>query len=205
MTTCPTRCSTPFAGSAMSSGLPDRPGRTIGVKLIVYYSAYFVASVLLVLGLAYVLLSSSLERKDRQQIQWELGELLTIYGTGGVVGVRDFLNAQEAAGMSEPFSVRLFGADGATLFVWRPAQLTAVDPEYLRNAPITPADEWVLLPVAKASPLELTAVALSDGGRLEVGASTEDRKDVLRGFQRVALLTLIPVVVLGLGGGALLA
>jgi signal transduction histidine kinase len=189
----------------MSSALPRRRGWTIGVKLIVYYSAYFVASALLVLGLAYVLLSSSLERKDRQQIQWELGELLAVYGTGGVVGVREFLIAQDTAGMSEPFSVRLFGADGTVVFVWRPVQLTGVDPEYLRRAPMTPADEWVLLPVAKAAPLELTAVVLPDGGRLEVGGSTGDRNEALSGFERVALLTLIPVVALGLVGGALLA
>jgi signal transduction histidine kinase len=189
----------------MSSALPSRRGRTIGVKLIVYYSAYFVASVLLVLGLAYVLLSSSLERKDRQQIQMELNELLGLYRIGGVSAVREFLIAQEAEGMSEPFSVRLFGADETVVFVWLPVQLPGVDLDYLRRAPMTPADEWVLLPLAKAPPLEVTAVVLADGGRLEVGGSTGDREEVLSGFERVALLTLIPVVALGLVGGALLA
>jgi len=192
---------------AMSSAPRSRLWRTIGVKLTVYSSAYFVVSVLLMLGLAYALLSSSLQRKDQQQIQWELGELLGLYRTGGVVAVRDFLAFQEAAGISEPFAVRLLGADGTIRFVWKPSQLAALDLEQFRTAPFVPAGEWALLAVSGGAvpPLEITSVVLPDGGRLEVGGSTGDREEVLQGFRRVALLILIPVLALGLVGGALLA
>jgi signal transduction histidine kinase len=192
---------------ATSSARRKGLGLTIGVKLTVYASAYFVASVLLVLGLAYVLLSSALEREDRQQIRWELGELLAIYRTGGVNAVREFLAGQEASGTGEPFAVRLLGADGTTRFIWKPAQLASLDSAYFHNAPLGPAGEWRLLrgPVAAEPGLELTSVVLPDGGRLEVGGSISDRTEVLQGFRRVALLIILPVLALGLVGGSLLA
>jgi signal transduction histidine kinase len=189
----------------MSSAFRSRAGKTIGIRLTLYYSAYFVASVLLVLGLAYVLLSTALQRKDHQQIQLELGELAAFYRTGGVVAVRDFLAAQEASGTAEPFTVRLIGADGTIRFLWRPAQLGALDPERLRGMPVVPAGEWILRALADGLSLEVTAVDLADGARLEVGGSTGDRDQVLAGFRRVTFLTLIPVLALGLIGGALLA
>jgi signal transduction histidine kinase len=166
-----------------------------------------VASVLVVLGLAYVLLSSALEREDRQQIQWELGELLALYRSGGVAAVRDFLVGQEASGTGEPFAVRLLDADGTTRFIWKPAQLTTLDARHFENAPVGPAGEWRVLsrPGATGSDLELTSVLLPDGGRLEVAGSTGDRAEVLQRFRRVALLVLVPVLALGLVGGSLLA
>ncbi|HET9490758.1 MAG TPA: HAMP domain-containing sensor histidine kinase [Methylomirabilota bacterium] len=165
------------------------------------------ASVLVVLGLAYVLLSSALEREDRQQIQWELGELLALYRSGGVTAVRDLLVGQEASGTGEPFAVRLLDADGTTRFIWKPAQLTTLDARYFENAPIGPAGEWRVLsrPGATGSDLELTSVPLPDGGRLEVAGSTGDRAEVLQRFRRVAFLVLVPVLALGLVGGTLLA
>ncbi len=189
----------------MSSGPFSRSGKTIGVKLTVYYSAYFVTSVLLVLGLAYVLLSTALQRKDQQQIQLELEELAVLYRTGGVAAVRDFLAAQEASGASEPFTARLLGPDGTPRFVWRPAPLGALDLEQLRTGPSVPVGQWTLVALSGGPPLEITSVAFPDGGRLEVGGSTGDRNNTLQGFRRIALLILVPVLTLGLVGGTLLA
>jgi signal transduction histidine kinase len=189
----------------MSSGPFSRSGKSIGFKLTVYYSAYFVAGVLLVLGLAYVLLSTALERKDQQQVQLELEELVGLYRTGGAAAVRDFLVGQEASGSSEPFTARLIGPDGTPRFVWRPTPLGALDLEQLRTAPSVPVGQWTLVAVSGGPPLEITAVDLPDGGRLEVGGSTGDRDVTLQGFRRIALLILVPVLALGLVGGTLLA
>jgi signal transduction histidine kinase len=189
----------------MSSGPFSRSGKSIGVKLTVYYSAYFVAGVLLVLGLAYVLLSTALERKDQQQAQLELEELVALYRTGGDAAVRDFLAGQEASGNSEPFTARLIGPDGTPRFVWRPTALGALDLEQLRTAPSVPVGQWTLVAISGGPPLEITAIDLPDGGRLEVGGSTGDRDVALRGFRRIALLVLVPVLALGLVGGTLLA
>jgi signal transduction histidine kinase len=192
-------------GLAMSFTPRRLPWRSLGVRLTLYYSAYFVAGVLLVLGLAYVLLSSSLQRKDRQQIQLELEELAALYRAGGVEAVQDFLAAQEASGTSEPFTARLIGPDGTLRFVWRPTPLGALDLEQLRTGPAVPAGQWTLVAVSGGPPLELTAIDLPDGSRLEVGGSTGDRNNALQDFRRIALLILVPALALGLVGGMLLA
>ncbi len=190
----------------MSSAPPSRPWRAISVRLTVYYSAYFVGSVVLLLGLAYFLLSSSLQRKDREAILGELRELAALYRGGGPTAIQDLLAAQEASGASEPFVVRVLGSDHTIRFMWKPSPL-ALDLERLRTAAIVPEQDWVFLSLSgpDTPALEITSVALADGGRLEVGGSTADRDEVLRHFRWVVLLALVPVLVLGIAGGALLA
>jgi signal transduction histidine kinase len=181
--------------------------RTISVRLTAYYSAYFVAGVLLVLGLSYLVLSSSLERRDREAIQGELAELTAVHRVRGLAALRELLTLQERSGTTEPFVVRVVGPDRTPLFVWWPAQLSGLDAEQLRRAPAVPEREWLRLamPGREAPTLEMTSAALADGGRLEVGGSTGDREEVLRHFRRIIVLVVVPVLVLGIVGGALLA
>jgi signal transduction histidine kinase len=192
----------------MSSARHSRASwRTISVRLTVYYSAYFVASVLLLLGLSYLFLSSSLERRDREAIQGELAELTAIHRARGLAAVRDLLTLQEGSGTAEPFVVRVVGPDRTPLLLWWPAQLAGVDTEQLRRAPAVPEREWLIVPPhgRDAPTLEMTSAALADGGRLEVGGSTGGRQAILGQFRRILVLVVVPVLVLGLVGGALLA
>jgi signal transduction histidine kinase len=158
------------------------------------------------LGLAYLLVSSSLERKDREIIEGELAELTALYRASGVAGVRDFLGLQDVAATTEPFVVRVLAADGTAVFVWRPPKLATVGVAQLRAVPPAPEGRWTLIEFPGAGiALEMTSTTLSDGGRLEVGGTTGDRERLLESFRRVAVLVLMPVLVLGAVGGALLA
>ena len=69
-----------------------RVPRTVGFRLAVWSSAFFVASTLVSFGLAYVLVSSSLQQSERASIQMELDELAARYRSGGLPGL-----AQELA------------------------------------------------------------------------------------------------------------
>jgi signal transduction histidine kinase len=51
----------------------------------------------------------------------------------------------------------------------------------------------------------MTSAPLADGGRIEVGGSTGDREEVLRHFRVATAVAVVPVLVLGIVGGALLA
>jgi signal transduction histidine kinase len=192
----------------MSSAPPSRSWwRALSVRLTVYYSAYFVASILVLLGLAYLFLASSLQRKDREAIQGELAEVTALHRARGLEAVRELLTSQEASGTTEPFVVRVVAPDGKPLFLWKPAQLAAIDPEELRQARVVPEREWSLvrMPGHGAPSLEMTSAPLADGGRIEVGGSTGDREEVLRHFRVATAVAVVPVLVLGIVGGALLA
>src|ERR1700730_14112698 len=88
----PRRWSTPCEASGMSFERLRRVPRTVGFRLAVWSSAFFVASTLVSFGLAYVLVSSSLQQSERASIQMELDELAARYRSGGLPGL-----AQELA------------------------------------------------------------------------------------------------------------
>ena len=178
----------------------------IGLRLTVYYSAYITVSMLLVLALAYLALSTSLERKDREALLDELAEMSALHRGGGLAAVRNFFAAQATSERTEPFVIRVLGPEGTVLFVWRSPQLATLDVERLRELPPVPEGEWRrhVVPGQAASALEIVSAGVPDGGRVEVGGSTGDRDEVLTSYRRIALLALVVVLVLGVSGGVLL-
>jgi signal transduction histidine kinase len=190
----------------MSSALRS-PWRTVGLRLTVYYAVYIMVSVLLVLALAYVILSTSLEGKDREAILDELGEMSALYRRGRLAAVQEYLALQQASERTERFVIRILAADGTVVFVWRSPQLAAFDPESLHELPRVPAGQWRRHAGAgdPAAVLDMGSAALDDGGVVEVGSSTQERDDVLTTFRRAGLLALVVVLGLGASGGALLA
>jgi signal transduction histidine kinase len=179
----------------------------IGLRLTAYYSVVFVVSVVLVLAAAHVLMSASLRRMEHDAIRGELLEIAAHYHAGGLQAVSGLLAFQEGTGTSEPFIIRLTGADGSLLLTWRPPRWADVNLERLSQMPLTTSGQWTELASVdrRTRSLEVTATRLDDGTILEVGGSSDDRQQIMRGFRRVAGLMLVPVMVLGVGGGMLLA
>ena len=79
------------------------PWKTVGLRLTVYYAVYITVSVLLVLTLAYMVLSTSLEGKDREAILDEVAEMSALYRRGGLAAVREYLALQQASERTERF------------------------------------------------------------------------------------------------------
>src|SRR4030095_5336508 len=80
--------------------------KTIGFRLAVWSSAVFIVGALTLFGLAYVLLSASLDSRDRVAIQLELNELAAEYRGGGLERLGRFLTFQEEAHSRAPLLPR---------------------------------------------------------------------------------------------------
>src|SRR5690242_5064 len=134
--------------------------RTVGFRLALWSTAFFAAITVVAFGLAYVLVSTSLERTDREAIRLELGELSTLYRTGGLSRLADELALQEHEETTEPFLVRVLGAGGGAPFVMTPARWKGFDLSHLNPAP----REWAILPDRRRKKtLEVTALRMPDG------------------------------------------
>src|SRR3954468_18493496 len=103
----------------------DRARRTIGFRLMLWYSAIFVVSTSFLFALAYLLLSSSIERKDTEDVEEKLKEYAAQYQTGGPEALGREVGLEKRSG--NIYFVRIAGSDGNTLYFDDPAQWSAFD------------------------------------------------------------------------------
>jgi methyl-accepting chemotaxis protein len=190
----------------MSSGRPSAFWKTIGFRLAAWSSAVFVVGALTLFGLAYVLLSASLDSRDRAAIQTELNELGAEYRAGGFDGLDRFLAFQEQSDSSEPYVVRALDTRGIVRLVKVPPQWTGYDLRGLDAPGEATGVQWFSLRSRRLDDtLEVGSHRLEDGTVLQVGKTTEDRREVLAHFRAATAVAAGPVLLLGAVGGALLS
>jgi signal transduction histidine kinase len=181
-----------------------RVPRTVGFRLALWSSAFFVSSTLVSFALAYVFVSSSLQQSDRDGIQIELRELAARYRSGGLPGLAQELALQEAIGTTEPFLVRVVDPGNRAPFVAAPHRWAGFDLDRLDSA--RAAQEWISLPARRGDKvLEVTSLRTPDGAVLQVGKTTENRDEVLERFRATVAGVVTPLLVLSLAGGLFLA
>ena len=183
-----------------------RTTRTVGFRLTVWSSSFFVVGSLALFGLAYVVVSSSLRERDDEAIRLESVELAAQYRLGGLPMLAHQLDQQERLGTTEPFLVRMIGPDGTVIFLGTPERWGEFDLDHLAS-PGRPLDkEWISLRARRDDKVvDVKSVPLPDGALLQVGKTTEDRAAIMQRFRAAAAGVTIAVLVVGVGGGLLLA
>jgi signal transduction histidine kinase len=179
--------------------------KTIGFRLAVWSFSFFVVGSGVLFGLAYLLVSASLQQRDRDNIAMELRELAGFYRAGGRFGVEEELARQDRLDIAEGFWIRLAVGDTAHVIRggarWSKFDLRPID------SPPTGADkQWFSLPSRRGHRvLEVAALRLSDGAILQVGQATNDREAVLHQFRSTVAGVLIPILLLGAASGTFIA
>jgi signal transduction histidine kinase len=182
-----------------------RTTRTVGFRLTVWSSSFFVVGSLALFGLAYVVVSSSLRERDDEAIRLESVELAAQYGLGGVPMLAEQLEHQERLGTTEPFLVRMIGPTGTIIFLGTPERWGEFELDHLGTAAGPPEKEWISLRARRDDKVvDVTSLRMPDGALLQVGKTTEDRAAIMQRFRAAAAGVTIAVLVLGVGGGLLL-
>lgn len=150
-----------------------RRGRPLFLTL--WYSALFVAGSLAIVLLTYLLTASSLAQRDHQIIQAKLGEYSSVYARGGLRALAATVQAEQRS-MPERLFVRVVDR-GAEAIV------------------LSDREQWD--PVT----LETATVTLADGTLVQVGKSTEARRDLLARFRATLGLVTLSILAVALGGG----
>ena len=175
--------------------------QSIGARLALAYAALFLVSTAALFALAYVLLSGSLRDRDRAVIAGEVGEFAEELAEGGLEALREEVaHASDEPG-SPPYAVRLVAPDGRPTLTTPEALWESYAPAAL--AGVAPGRWGVLDGHGDAPPLDVTATE-TPVGTLYVGAPAA-RDEVLERFRELFALILIPVLLLGFGGGLVLA
>jgi len=206
----------------MSSASPDRStgflrgavervrhqwqAQTLGVRLVAGYAVLFTASVALLAALAYGLLIYFLQQPDRAFMEAQAQELAAAYERGGAKALRATLEGAASDERRQEILVRLLDDAGRTLLLYNPDNWRPADLDSLRNRPLPDASAWIPLGLAEdGDPLAAYALRLAPDRVLQVGMDADLRADVLDSMQSVFLTTAVPVILLALLGGTLLA
>ena len=186
----------------MSSSWLDRVSQALGLRLAAWYLGTFLASTLVIVGLTYGLLASSLETRDHDLIQSTLREYATRYQAGGLPALAGAIEVEQRSGLREPLFVRLVGPFQDVLLYSLPETWGAFD---LSDLPGGPDDIWGQVRARdRNAVLEVATLPLGGGTVLQVGKSNEARDLLLSNFRRVLGLAAAAAVAIGIIGGLFL-
>jgi len=184
----------------------NRFRKTTGFRLIVWYSAIFVLSALLLFALTYIFLSSSLNQKTREDVHSKLEEYAAQYRAGGLEGLKREVALEKKSEKDSTFLVRVEGPQNRALLLDDPDQWAGFDLQELERRTGIAGERRMRLDARDGeSSLYLESTSLDDGLTLQVGKETREEAALLERFRETFAGFMVPVVVLGIAGGALLA
>jgi len=175
---------------------------TVSFRLTLWYAALFMLSHMVAFGLTYVLLATSLRQKDHDSIQAKLHDLADQYHAAGLEGLKKELTLQARLQKTQRFFIRFAAPSNATLFVKIPDQWPEFDLRRLEQETLSDTAQWLWIHAKDEDEvLEVAAMRFVDGSLLQVGKSTEERKEILERFGWILGSIMLPVVVGSVLGG----
>jgi signal transduction histidine kinase len=187
----------------MRSKLFSHGRKTLAFRLTLWYSGIFILSSLVLFVVSYIFLSSSI-RDNRQVVRSKLQHYLALGREGGIQAIEKAVSNGRRPSLRHDFFVRVIGPNGKTVFLSRPERWEKFD---LTPVEARPAEgEWWYFPTQRGGDvLEVTFGYLPNDYLLQVGKDIEDREEILEQFRETVLGVMLPMILLGLAGGAFLA
>jgi signal transduction histidine kinase len=189
----------------MSSNALKRLGRSFTFRLSLGYAALFTLSAGILFGLLYLLLASTLQRKDHEVIEARLRECAAVYDNGGLAALQDLVQRSRDSDKDKSFFIRLAGQQGSVLLLTAPEDWVQFDTSALDRGGDLSRLVWLRIPKDEERDFTVAAMRLPDGSVLQVGRSTNNRQVLLQPFRRDFLIVMTPTLLLGVLGGAFFA
>jgi signal transduction histidine kinase len=189
----------------MSSNPFERLARSFTFRLSFGYAALFTLSAVILFGLLYLLLASTLQSKDHEIIEARLRECAAVYDNGGLGALQDLVQRSRDSDKDKSFFVRLAGQRGSVLLLAVPDDWVQFDTSALDHGGDLSRLVWLRIPKDEERDFTVAAMRLPDGSVLQVGRSTNNREILLQAFRRDFLIVMTPTLLLGVLGGALFA
>ncbi|MBW2094115.1 MAG: HAMP domain-containing histidine kinase [Deltaproteobacteria bacterium] len=180
--------------------------KTISFRLTAWYSIIFILVSFLLFGIAYFLLSSTLEKHNREAIQVKVKELALLYAKGGIPALEKEITAVKKFQQKKPFFIRIADAENRTLFLRLGYQWAGFDIKTLEKSPPSKRHQWMILRSTEdENALQIETFQLPDHRWLQVGQTSGEREKLLDRFREIFAAVIVPLVLLGFAGGAFLA
>lgn len=193
----------------MFSGLFDQLRRALAIRLSLWFALAFSASGALLFGGLYWLLTTRLEVREERVVRAKLKAYSAVYERGGLRTLQNVVRQDAASPGAEPLLVQVLPQRGAAVLVYAPTEwLSSVTQslplpgglgELRREIPV------LRVPRDAERDFQVGHTELSDGGRLVVARSTDNREVLFTPLRRAFLIGGGAMLLLGFAGGALFA
>lgn len=181
-------------------------GRSFSVRLNLWYTGFLLIALGAFYGVAYYYIAATLQQRDRDIALDRVRLCLVWYNEGGSRLLQQRLNGLAAA-ERDSFFVRLSNPH-QNIFYSQTSSGEAIDQRYLGALPASTEPgslHFSLIPAHDPNRAWTTAAATtSDGTWLQAGLLTENRGRLLERFRLFFLIGLVPTILLGFCGGAMI-
>ncbi|MHC1712799.1 MAG: sensor histidine kinase [Solidesulfovibrio sp.] len=179
--------------------------RSTTFRLTARYSLIFISSALILFLLAYSLLSDAVRESDRVAIAQKLREYASISQKKGLTGLVEFIHLERENYDFDEYYLRIDGPDGARLLNLSPPEQETL-PEQLPADQPGKGIQWFFLPQDQGGALlELASRSLPGGGAVFMGKDASERERLLKQFRVIFAGIMVPVALVGLAAGFILA
>ena len=187
----------------MPSSSRKRLHKTLGFRLTFWYSSIFILSSLTLSIVSFAFVFSTM-RDNRKAIQLKLAEYRSLADSEGIQALAETLAEQRNPSRRTSFFVRVVAPGNKTMLLSNPRLWEEFD--FMRFDDRQIDKQWHYFPSQRDTGLlEVTIARLANDQVLQVGKSIQDREDILERFRDTLFATMIPMILIGLGGGAFVA
>lgn len=177
----------------------------LGVRLALGYAVLFTLSAVVLFALAYALLGAFLHRQDATYLQQQARALEAAYAESGLAGVRRYAAVLQGDDLGEEVLVRVAGPENATRLLVLPDEWEPEDVAALASREAALDEPLEIWNDRESQTLDVRTRRLPSGDVLQVGINSDERDDVLEAFPRVFAFIALPLLLLAVLGGGLMA
>lgn len=174
-------------------------GRTLALRLTIWYAAIFAASSVLAFAFVYALTAAFIAERTDEDMQQDLDEFAALFQQEGIERVRREMAVDTQGEEAEKVFFRLWTSDGrqlaATELSFWPG-LVRVPEKALRDSEDRPVFDTLELP-SREDRVRTIIGTVAPGVALEMGQSLEDDEEFVAEILRGFLLTLAVVLLFG--------
>ncbi len=188
---------------------PDRAARwratRPGVRLALGYAVVFALSAAALFALTYAALGVFLHRQDGAFLRAQLDAVERTYARDGLAGVRRLAARLQADDRGEEVLIRIADAENATRLLVVPDAWLPRDFAGLADTPPEAGGPVEIWNEREGQSLDYHTRRLPRGDVLQVGLNSDERDDVMEAFPRVVGFVAVPLILLAVVGGWLMA
>lgn len=181
--------------------------KTIGFRLALWYSTIFIFSTLVLFGIAYFFVSSSVREQELQMILSKINEYVLMEKNSGFKSLMDEIELEDAGNKSVGFFVRVGDNNNQTIFLTCPHHLRKINFDTIKKKPFTAIDQWLFIKRKGDGKdgMKVYTKSLSNNYILQVGRGYDKLNEILDHFRTIFAGIMIPVILIGFTGGSFFA